>query len=290
MKTYGLLFYALIFAMALSLPLAAQQGRPAANEGDRGRPSIDTSSSGGASIGGRGISVGATSSGTITGSSRDTGAGTSSSAGFGASDRGAAPSGTFRNIPELKGTSFNSVNNYYLWQDFLWSLRTRYLLDSYYFLRFYRNTEPLITPHLLKLAVREPLGLSSQMILAVDELEEMINDLRVGKPVRKQDISAKAQAIREMAKKIRKDTSLAFIDQRLDKTLAKDSQFEDLGLEAVRELRQIVTDLNTQLKAMYSQTATSTVSVQNLTQPSFESLSKEIEKLTKVIENSARHL
>jgi len=49
-------------------------------------------------------------------------------------------------------------------------------------------------------------------------------------------------------------------------------------------------DMNTQLKAMYDQNSTATVSVQNLSQPSFESLSKGIERLTKVIENSAKHL
>jgi hypothetical protein len=118
----------------------------------------------------------------------------------------------------------------------------------------------------------------------------MVSDLQAGKPVRKEDISEKAQAIREMAKKIRRDNSLAFIDQRTDKSTPKNEDFDNLGLEAVRQLRQMVTDLNTQLKGMYNQQTTSTVSVHSLTQPSFESLSKGIEKLTKVIESSARRL
>jgi hypothetical protein len=164
------------------------------------------------------------------------------------------------------------------------------MFNPLYFNRFTRNVEPLITPQLLKLALQEPLGVSSEMILAVDELEAMVSDLQAGKPVRKEDISEKAQAIREMAKKIRRDNSLAFIDQRTDKSTPKNEDFDNLGLEAVRQLRQMVTDLNTQLKGMYNQQTTSTVSVHSLTQPSFESLSKGIEKLTKVIESSARRL
>jgi hypothetical protein len=41
---------------------------------------------------------------------------------------------------------------------------------------------------------------------------------------------------------------------------------------------------------MYTQNATSTVSVNALTGPSFDSLSKGIEKLSRVIENSAKKI
>jgi len=289
MKTHWVLLNTFIAAIALSLSVAAQDRR-GGGDGDRGRPGMDSPASGGTSIGGRGISVGATSSGPMVTASRDTGRGIGSSASVGGVDRSGARSGSFNPVPKLQGTSWNSVSSYYLWQDFLWNLQMRYMLDPHYFARFYRNTEPLVTPRLMKLAVREPLSLSSQMIAAVDELEAMVNDLQAGKPVNKQDIAVKAQAIREMAKKIRKDNSLAFIDQRLDKNMHKDSDLEGLGLEAVRQLREMVTDLNTQLKTMNDQTTTSTVSVHKLAQPSFESLSKRIEKLTKVIESSARRI
>jgi len=288
MKTYRFFIYVAILTMALSFPLVAQQR--AGSDGERGRAGAD--GGGGASVGGRGISVGATSSAPIMSPSRSTGTGTSSSAGLGVNDRNGSSSGggSFHQVPQLSGTSFYSLNSYYLFQDFLWNLRTRYMFNPYYFNRFTRNSEPLVTPYLLKLALKEPLSVSSEMILAVDELEAMVNDLQAGKPVRKEDISEKAHAIREMAKKIRGDNSLAFIDQRPDKSSPKHGDFENLGLDAVRQLRQMATDLNTQLMGMYNQQTTSTVSVQSLTQPSFESLSKGIEKLTKVIETSARRL
>lgn len=180
------------------------------------------------------------------------------------------------------------MNNYFAWENFYWYLQTRYMMNSYYFSRFMRNREPLLTPQLLRLSTREPLRLSMQMMTAVDELESMLQALQAGKPVSKQDIAAKAQEIRELARQIRKDQALSFVDQRKEKDIIKGENIENLGFEAISQLREMVTDLNTQLKGMYTQNATSTVSVDALTQPSFDSLSKGIERLSRVIENSAK--
>lgn len=169
-------------------------------------------------------------------------------------------------------------------------LQMRYLMNGLYFNRFYNNVEPLVTPQLLRLTTREPLRLSMQMITAVDELEAMLQALQAGKPVNKQEISAKAQEIRELAKHIRQDQALSFIDQRKDKDILKGNNIENLGLEAISQLREMVTDLNTQLKGMYTQSTTSTISVNSLTQPSLESLSKGIERISRVIENSAKKI
>jgi hypothetical protein len=202
-----------------------------------------------------------------------------------------APSGGYvSSAPNLQGTSFNTLDSYYDWQNYYWRMRTMYMLNGLYFSRFYRNTEPLITPELMKLTLRAPLGLSTQMVSAVDQLQAMLTDLQAGKQVNKQDIAAKAQEIRNLAKKIRQDESLTFIDRRLDQNLGKGNQFDNLGLAGIDSLRELATDLHTQLKGMYGQSTTSSVSVQNLSQPSFASLSKGIEKLTKVIEASARRL
>jgi len=230
---------------------------------------------------GRSIPVGSASRTTT--SSRDAGTGVSTGTRTGGA-------GSSFNVPKLQGTSFNSMNSYLMWQDFLWNLQTRYFLDAMYLSRFYRNSEPLVTPHLMKMVVREPLSLSTRMLAAVDELGTLVSDLEGGKPVPKQDITTKAQEIRELAKKIRKDNTLSFVDQRADKEVPKGENTETLGLETIRQLRTMAVDMNTQLKAMYDQNSTATVSVQNLSQPSFESLSKGIERLTKVIENSAKHL
>ena len=273
--------YAMALALLASLPAATQDRRTANSETERGRVSDAGPSRGMGSMAGRSIPVGSASRTTT--SSRDAGTGVSTGTRTGGA-------GSSFNVPKLQGTSFNSMNSYLMWQDFLWNLQTRYFLDAMYLSRFYRNSEPLVTPHLMKMVVREPLSLSTRMLAAVDELGTLVSDLEGGKPVPKQDITTKAQEIRELAKKIRKDNTLSFVDQRADKEVPKGENTETLGLETIRQLRTMAVDMNTQLKAMYNQNSTATVSVQNLSQPAFESLSKGIERLTKVIENSAKHL
>jgi len=271
----------MVLALLASLPAATQDRRTANSETERGRVSDAGPSRGMGSMVGRSIPVGSASRTTT--SSRDAGTGVSTGTRTGGA-------GSSFNVPKLQGTSFNSMNSYLMWQDFLWNLQTRYFLDAMYLSRFYRNSEPLVTPHLMKMVVREPLSLSTRMLAAVDELGTLVSDLEGGKPVPKQDITTKAQEIRELAKRIRKDNTLSFVDQRADKEVPKGENTETLGLETIRQLRTMAVDMNTQLKAMYNQNSTATVSVQNLSQPSFESLSKGIERLTKVIENSAKHL
>ena len=273
--------YAMVLALLASLPAATQDRRTANSETERGRVSDAGPSRGMGSMAGRSIPVGSASRTTT--SSRDAGTGVSTGTRTGGA-------GSSFNVPKLQGTSFNSMNSYLMWQDFLWNLQTRYFLDAMYLSRFYRNSEPLVTPHLMKMVVREPLSLSTRMLAAVDELGTLVSDFEGGKPVPKQDITTKAQEIRELAKRIRKDNTLSFVDQRADKEVPKGENTETLGLETIRQLRTMAVDMNTQLKAMYNQNSTATVSVQNLSQPSFESLSKGIERLTKVIENSAKHL
>lgn len=283
MKTPQKVSLGVLTLLIIAAPIFAQEQRPPVSSETGGRGGLSTGSSpsvGGGSITSRGIAVGDSSGGSVSSVSRDTGPSFSS----------AGVVNTAHAVPNLQGTSFYSVTSYYEWQDFLWRLRTRYMLDSMYFRRFYRNQEPLVTPHLLKLALREPLSLSSRMVLAVEDLENMVSDLQAGKPVNKKDLASKANQIREYAKKIRSDDSLAFVDRRTDTDIAKQQNFKNLGLDAITQLRELVNDLHIQLKGMYSQTGTSTVSVHTLSQPSFESMSRGIEKLSKIIESSARKL
>lgn len=268
--------------LALALPAFGQdRGRPSSDAGGGGR-GVASGDAGGGTAGSRGVAEGPSYASSTSVSARpDTNHYVATPTGGGS--YAAA-------VPNLQGTSFNSLNSYYEWQTFLWHLRMRYMLDTMYFSRFYRNSEPLLTPQLLKLALREPLTLSRQMVQAVDEFDTMLNERQAGKPVRKQDIAEKAQEIRELAKRIRRDQSLSFVSQRLGKDMTKGKAFDNPGLEAIAQLRQMVIDLHTQLKGLYSQSTTSSVSVDSLSQPSFESLAKGIEKLTKVVENSTRHL
>jgi hypothetical protein len=190
--------------------------------------------------------------------------------------------------PKLTGTSFYSSTMYFSSQDFYWYLWSRYGFSPYYFRRFYRNVEPLVNPHLASLTLREPLSLSTRMLAAIDDLEAMVRDRQAGKDVPRDSIEGKSEEIRNLAKQIRQDESVNYFEHRKDRNLLKG--LDDLEtLEAIAQLRAFANDLNTQLKNLYSN-ARPVVSVDSLSQPSFQSLSKGIEKLTKSIESSAKRI
>ncbi len=263
-------------ALILSLPLAAQERG--------GRDTPGNSAGGTASIANRGIAASPSSpapSAPVSVSRDSYGGG---------SYAGAAPSSTVSITPNLRGTSFSSVNTYYSSLDFYSWVHARYFLDGYYFRRFYINTEPLITPRLAQVTLRQPLNLSRRMLTTIDELEQLILDSQAGKPVSKQEIDARAQEIRDLARKLRQDPSLNYFDQRKEKDLLKGTSYDELGLEAVSQLREMALDLNRQLRNLYEQKSTATISVEALSAPSFTSLSRGIERLSKVISNSARRV
>lgn len=169
-------------------------------------------------------------------------------------------------------------------------MRSLYALNYGYFSRFSRNVEPLATPELVKLTYRKPLKLSLQMLDAVDELGEMLQPVPTGKQIDKQAVVTKIQEIRELNKQILKDQGLDFLDQRRDKEVFKGVKVDKLDLDAIAKLREMVTDLSTQLKNTYTQVTPAVVSIQSLSQPSFRSMCKEIDKMSKALENSARRL
>jgi hypothetical protein len=275
--------------LLLSLPLLAQ------------RPAPEERGGGGGGAADRGMSAGtgggATSRGISTGSfsTPSAPAGRPEGGNFGGpSYSGGGGGAAYVPTPNLAHSSFSSANSYWAWQGFLSQLQLRYMSSymSYYMLnsymtRFTRNQEPLITPQLMKLALREPLTVSGRLVRAVEDLETMVADRQAGKAVSKDAIADKAHEIRDLAKRIRQDQSLSYVDQRIDRDGKLDAT-DQLGLEAVAELKQLANDLHTQLKGMFTQSSTATVSVRNLSQPSFEALSKKIEKLSKVVEGAAK--
>ncbi len=263
-----------VWMLALLLP-AQERG---------GRDTPGNSSTGTASISSRGIAASSSSTAVSTSAPRDSSGGGRA---FVAAPFGGVPQSQ---TPDLRGTSFVSTNSYYQSMDFFYWVRRNYFLDRYYFYRFYRNTEPLITPQLAKLTLREPLALSNRLLITVDELEALIRDAQAGRQVDKQQITEKTKEVRELAKQLRQDQSLNYFDQRKDRDLLKGTRYNDLGLEAVAQLREMALDLNNQIRSLYEQSSTSTVSVESLAQPSFTSLSKGIDKLSRVISNSARRL
>ncbi len=244
----------------------------------------------------RGSSTSTTSTATAAPSTSSTSGGdrgVSSSAGysgrsstFGDYSGGGSSYRVYPSAPRLVGTSFLSYNSYMRFQDFLFYLRSMYLF-TYDSNRFMRNYEPLVTPQLAYLAARRPLYLSMQLLTVIDELSSLLENAKAGKPVSKQEIEANTRQIRILAKAIRTDSSLRYVENREERDLLKGVDVNKLGAGAIDRLREIATDLNAQLKSLAQESQTATVSVDYLTKPSFASLSKSIEKLSQVIERSA---
>lgn len=276
MKTFTMGTFTILTILLIALPLAAQGSRSSGGGGDRG--------SGGTSVGSavadtRSASVSSSSSSSVSGNY----SGGSRSAGYGGTPA------SFYN-PGLQGSSFSSLYSYYSWYDYYSYLCSRYLLNSFYFSRFYRNSEPLITPTLLKLTLREPLSLSSQMLASIDQLEQMVRDAQAGKDVDRQALAAKTKEIRDLAKEIRQNQTLARWDLRKDANLYKEDGLDILSPEGFDKLREMAVDLNSQLKNMYNLSSTSTISLNSFDGPSLASLAKGIVRMSKAIESSSKRM
>ena len=282
----GLLRYFFVLAIIAVTAISGWgQSRGSAPSSSSSSGSVSSSSGDSRGTAGTSISSTSVSTGTYDYSSRDSGSYSSSSGG-----RYYGGGGGYQYAPNLAGTSWSSYNTWMDYQRYYHYMQSMYFLNYGYFSRFSRNVEPLATPELIKLTYRKPLKLSLQMLDAVQELEEMVQASQSGKQIDKQAAMAKIQEIRELNKQILKDQGLEFLDQRRDKDILKSVQIDKLGPDAIAKLREMVTDLSTQLKNTYNQSTPAVISVQSLSQPSFRSMCKEIDKLTRVLENSTRRL
>jgi len=265
----------LLIAVLMASPLAAQ-GRAVPGGSDGGR---------GASVG-TGV-VSSTSSSSSAG--YYSGSSYSGDVGMGNRGYGVGYGTTPSFAPNIQGTSFSSVNLYNYWNDYFSYLYMRYQLSPVYFTRFYRNSEPLMTPAMLKMTLRQPLYFSEMMLESVAELETMLADVRAGKQVDRKALLAKSREIRDFAKRIRQDRTLAVYDVREETKLLKDEDIDALD-ESLPKLQELALDLHRQLTDLYSVSSSSTISVESYKQPSFESVTKGIDKVCKAIEHSSKQL
>lgn len=255
---------------------------------------------GGDAGGGRGVDSGASSASSVSAPSSSSSSSSSvsyaptggySSDGMGNRAFGySTPSGGVSYKPALEGTSFYSVRAYDYWNDYYFYLLRNYSFSPLYFSRFMRNSEPLITPAVLKTTMSEPLILSRQMLRAIDRLETMLADVRAGKVVDKMAIAEQSRLIAACAKGIRQNRTVNLIDVGEDTDLLKGMDINALSPEAINKLRDMALDLNRQLTDLYTTSSSATVSVESYRQASFESMTKGIEKVCKAIENSSKRL
>jgi len=192
--------------------------------------------------------------------------------------------------PSPQYSSFTSSGIYWNWQEFFYRLQNEYLLNPSYMHRFMVNREPLLTPSLLRIAVWKPLRLSSTLMSKLDDLDATLRKIQGGEKLDKEQITLQIRAIRKITKQISNSGNWDLIDQRKDKDILKGMQLTGYLLEDSARLRDIATDLNAQLRNWYNSSSTSTISAASLTQPSIESLTKGIEKISKAMENNIKRM
>jgi len=282
MKSFRNLALVSAFAIAVVLPADAQHHSASGGSGSHG-------SSGAGSVG----SVSSTTSSSSTSTSYSTISTTSQSYNYRGASHGfsqVAPAQTTFFTPSTQYSSFQNWGMYWNWQHFFSRLQNEYYFSPAYSRRFMINREPLLTPSLLRIAVRKPLRLSSVLISELDNLDAMLLKMQNGEDVDKKQIALKIREIRDIAKQISKSSDWDVIDQRKDKDILKGLQLGGFSFEDRARLREIVTDLHTQLQDWYNSSSTNTISATSLTQPSIESLTKGIEKISKAMEKSVKRM
>ena len=208
-------------------------------------------------------------------------------------DRGGsvrAPEGRSR-IPPLFGS-----RSYYSCQRFIDRLCRRYTFFSgrEYLWRFDQGDSPL-TPDIVKLALRDSLQAATSMVQLTGELEPLLLEFQEGRLDRKsleQQSDPVLHQVRKLAKSIRKDSVLGYIEQRPRMKVRSREQVRSISeLQALAaELHQMALQVRGGITSFCDRDLTRVVSVSDLTQPSLGSISKEIEKLAKTIDKSVDRL
>jgi len=181
----------------------------------------------------------------------------------------------------------------YYSRSFLWDLWQRYPYFSMSDYAFrYDVGDSILDRNILRLALQDSYESATAMVNQINGLSALIDQLESNQIDRKQfqaSFDTSLSEIRKLAKSIKKDQRLEFLDQR--KGVPSE---EPPKAASIAEMRALVAQLGEQASAMrnglenyYVRDYTRTVELDHLKQPSFKSLSERIDKLAKAIEKSA---
>lgn len=187
-------------------------------------------------------------------------------------------------------------DNYWYARSFLMNLWQQYpyfSLSNYSF-RMDNGDSPL-DRNILRLALQDSYEAATAMVNQVSTLSGLIDQLEANQLNRKdfqQRFDTTLTEIRKLAKSIKKDSRLEYLDQRKGVPSA-----EPPAAASIPQMRQLVAQLSEQASAMrdglenyYVRDYTRIVELDHLKQPSFKSISERIDKLAKAIEKSADHM
>ncbi|MGW8180128.1 MAG: hypothetical protein ACWGQW_15415 [bacterium] len=189
--------------------------------------------------------------------------------------------------------------NWGYWNDtnlFVYRLMSRYyFLNGYNYLWRYQQGDSPLTQHSVQIALQECASASGGLLRLSDQLEHIVNQYESGELSQadfERQVDQATKQIRKLSKKIRKDDFLDYIDQRQkDKVPSFPEAASVGGLRSLtRQLRLMAYEVDRGLEMFNKEDMTRTVNVRELEQPSFDSLTKGIDRLSKTISKSARRL
>ena len=189
-----------------------------------------------------------------------------------------------------------SSRGHYSCQRFVDRLCRRYsfLRGREYLWRFAQGDSPL-TPRMVQLALKDSLQAATSMVQLTEELQPLLLELQEGRLDRKsfeRQSDEVLRQVRKLAKKVRKDYVLDYIEQRPQVKIPSRKEVRSIPelKMLVAQLHQMALQVREGISSFYDRDLTRVVSVKDLNQPSLKSISKGIEKLAKTIDKSVDRL
>jgi len=170
-----------------------------------------------------------------------------------------------------------------------------YFLNGYNYLWRYQQGDSPLTQHSMGIALQQCASASLGLLRLSDKLEGLVDQYESGELTQKdfeRQIGQTTKEIRKLSKKIRKDDFLDYIDQRQTKHVPSFPEATSVaGLRSLtKQLRLMAREIDFGLDTYRKEDMSRTVNVRELEQPSYDSLTKGIDRLSKTINNSARRL
>lgn len=189
-----------------------------------------------------------------------------------------------------------SSSGWYHCNQFVYRLLSRYqsLPGQLYLWRYAQGDSPL-TRESVEMALSKSVKASEALSIASRDLLGLIADYQAGQLANasfEELVKAKTQEIRKHSKNIRKDHLLQYLDNRQDRKLGVAEKAQSVeGLRSLTgELRGLVDQIERDLSSYYAEDKTRVVQIDDLQRPSFDSLTKGIDRLAKTISKSASRL
>lgn len=159
----------------------------------------------------------------------------------------------------------------------------------------YAQGDTFLTPQVVMLALREPSQHTALLLRYSEQLQGLIRSYEAGELDRSTFTASSrdtAKEIRRLAGKIRKDPYLDYLDvnsKAAEPAYESPDSLRTLALMA-EELATTAAQIDGNLRSMVNPGENRVVAVDSLQQPSFESLSKRIDRMARLIEKSVTKL